>query len=730
MKALITCCVVAILISIAAADEPKPNVAEVMAKDARLDAKVTLSLAPATLSDAVATLATAADVKLFVRDSIRDDEVILYCKDRTVREVMKALADVWSYEWRLVKTKEGEPIRYSLAMPDGTRLKRERVLNQLSSRLNAKLKEQLQTRTSIGDFSKLQKLADVMAERKPSLTSKDFDNYDDYRAYRKEYAEETKRAYKETFGADPSTPAAQKSLTSFATLLAFSPQATLGQWAIYSLLATLPPDSMDALFAGQAVEYVVPPRRGMASPPAAMRDAITARYGKRPEEYVMTDAEITETVKGVLQTLSSGDPRERPYYRTEALEQYGSANPDAETVRRKLVEKNERAKRINALPAQPVRIRFDVRWDSPCEKYLRMTIWQTATPIPRVESSAQGIEKDPPKEADPEFVGHLEPLLAYKRLKFDPPKAVEEHYPGENPQGTKWCELLSTLHDKTGVDIVAQFFHQQSLAHTPAASVEITVEDYLRQSAKEEPRQILYSNRFLLYRDPLTYMRRPAEPPAHLVRKWQESEDRAGCTSLADLLEVGALPKWQFDTLIGLKRDNGGLHSLEDLYMGRKLLPFLASLQPATRKAYLAGERVWIDQLSASEAAAFWDAFVVDGSLDPPESQARVFTEFHTGVTYRVWLHDPATDRRWCESLSAEKAYPDKESLYEAANAEFGYVNVDADGRTKSNGYVIEKTEVEPQQTSYYVTIGWVNEDASGSSTWDVGLKRVWKDEK
>jgi hypothetical protein len=57
--------------AIAAADEPKMTVSECIANDARLEAKVALSLPLASLEEVVAQLASASGAKLYVRDGIR-----------------------------------------------------------------------------------------------------------------------------------------------------------------------------------------------------------------------------------------------------------------------------------------------------------------------------------------------------------------------------------------------------------------------------------------------------------------------------------------------------------------------------------------------------------------------------------------------------------------------------------------------------------------------------------
>ncbi|WP_309708821.1 M56 family metallopeptidase, partial [Armatimonas sp.] len=94
--------------------------------DSRLNVRLSINAEGIALSELLPQLGTKTGVTLTVRAPLSEDKVVVFSKDRTLRETLDDLAALFGASWRETKSIQGQPT-YRLELPTKTRRLEERL---------------------------------------------------------------------------------------------------------------------------------------------------------------------------------------------------------------------------------------------------------------------------------------------------------------------------------------------------------------------------------------------------------------------------------------------------------------------------------------------------------------------------------------------------------------------------------------------------------------------------
>jgi hypothetical protein len=114
---------------------PAPEIAALLAEDARLQRPVTLRIPRAPLSTVLAEIERQCEVPLVAARDVADEPAIVYMRERPAAEVLTHLAKLFDYTWQPVRAEDGEGARGGYRLyQDQRSLARERELREREQR--------------------------------------------------------------------------------------------------------------------------------------------------------------------------------------------------------------------------------------------------------------------------------------------------------------------------------------------------------------------------------------------------------------------------------------------------------------------------------------------------------------------------------------------------------------------------------------------------------------------
>ena len=701
MRALTLLCIGIMTLAMATADEPKKTAGDLIAADSRLDAKVTCALPLASLEEVVAQLASASGVKLYVRDNIRDDEVILYCKDRPVRDVMMALAEVWAYQWTLATPKKDQPAGYTLIMPTSTQRRRDHLLQQLDDAIDRELLADLHRRDGFiaGDPNKLTQFIKAIDRSAWRLQVEQDTSSGAREAHRRLVAESARAAYEKVYG----KPIPDSETEILASGLAESsdpkaPHATVGENALASLVASLDAATLKALLGGQPIEVAIPSRAGYTQAPSYLQAALQDAYGK-PERHVYTDEEI----QARADNYEDPDPADRE----ARIQEY--------------VKENEDAKRIEAQRPAPIVIRLSVERNSPDNKEISAAYWRGRQVIPKRVSFASGyFDSKTILDFTPGLIEPLGEDLAKQRVTIELPQIDDRAVRQANTR-REYRATLRQIAEQTGRDVIAQPLADRDQPECRFGD-QATVYDVLAELASAYRQSLRSENGWVMAREPLAYVSRLSMPPMRSLRKWQASEARCGVITAEDFLDIASLTEWQYEELVDdWTGDAGYLRSPGQSSPDYECAHILGGLSDSLRKRLLKGEKIKASDVSEEKRARFYE--VIGGMLERGDEQepppSAIYVSFSQQIPYEVTYQDPVTGRQWTE----EDSYDDDGHSSDTLNERIK-------DSCESEGRHVVSVKLDPAPNGYEFEFGY--ESANGVScatSQSLPLDAVEKDE-